>query len=168
MAVLITFLRVVLLILATAMNSGAHTGRVIPLCCDEDQKTVFVANIVSAYFTEQMGRYVRVVQVQEKGQCLDEMEAERAPISVVAGRNAVDSVVYVTVGPALTSSIGSYSILMGRKAKDLLIFSLVPQYIDRLSGAFGSLPLQEALERVRSGQGPRKVALDILRNADLI
>jgi hypothetical protein len=57
---------------------------------------------------------------------------------------------------------------MGEDAASNLQFSLVPRYLARLSEGLTRLDLEDGLTRVRSGEGPRKVALDLLREADLI
>ncbi len=146
----------------------AHSGKVIPLCTRQSASGTLVAHLVSAFIGEQMGRDVKVIVVAGTRGCYAEMEEGNAPISVIASEGYEKSDSVKKIGLDLETPIGSYCILMGSKAVRQLAFSLVPMYLERLSKTVGSLPLAEALERVRAGRGPRRVALKVLREADLI
>ena len=159
MALLRPAILAVLLVIGITFNADAHTGRIIPLCSGEDHESRLIANLVSSYISEQMGRDVRVVNAADEGLCFVEMQTEKAPLAVLKNQNTVENDIYVKVGTVLKTPFGDYTVVMGQKASEKLIFSLVPQYLDRLSEAFGSLPLREALRRVESGEGVRKVAI---------
>ncbi len=168
MALLRSAILAVLIIISFTLNADAHTGRIIPLCCGSDYESRLIANLVSSYISEQMGRDVRVVNAATEDLCFVEMQMEKAPLSVLKNQNTAENDIYVKVGPVLISPFGDYVVVMGQKASEKLIFSLVPQYLARLSEAFGSLHLGEALQKVKSGEGARKVAIDVLREADLL
>ncbi len=168
MALLRSAILGVLLVIGITLNAEAHTGRIIPLCCGSDYESRLIANLVSSYIGEQMGRDVKVVNAADEGLCFVEMQTEKAPLAVLKNRNTAGNDIYVKVGPVLKTLLGDYIVVMGQKASEKLIFSLVPQYLERLSQTFGSLPLGEALRRVESGEGARKVAIEVLREADLL
>lgn len=161
-----TLFCVLTFILAT--RAGAHMGRVIPLCSAQGENAALVANIVSAYIGEQLGRNVRVVNAPDDESCLAEIEARKAPMTLVNSGTDIGKGIYVQVGPVMSTSVGSYRLVMGKEAANRLIYSLMPDYLAMLSESFGTLSLKEALRDVRSGKGPKKVAIDLLMKADLL
>ena len=74
----------------------------------------------------------------------------------------------VGITPALKAGKVTITLVMGADARKNLQYSLVPKYMEKLNQLIEPEAWLRALDRVKNGEGVRKVALDMLREADLI
>ena len=158
-------------LITVPVSSFAHSmGRSIPIAVDSELPTAALAgNIVAAYFEEQMGREMVLLEktaVQEILQQIIEHQAPMAVVPVLPREQIPESVVIVL--PGLDTGEGIFTLAMGIDARKELQFSLVPQYMEKLSEKLTHDTWKKGIDRVKAGEGIRKVALDMLREGDLI
>ena len=159
----------VLLLLTSASTVFAHMGRSIVFLSPEGHPFEFAAHVVAAYIGEQMGRDMDVSTREDSVECLDSILGREAPMALIPEADWTSgSGVLVRVGDFRPAGGTIFVLVMGEEAAANLQFSLVSRYLTKLSEGMSQRYLEDGLTRVRSGEGPRKVALDLLREADLI
>ncbi len=166
------FLRVgavLLLLVSCAATALAHMGRSVAFLCPEGPVPELAAHIVAAYMGEQMGRDLKVSTRENPARCLGSILDRQAPMALIPEAGWSDKYKgLVRVGDFLTADGTVFVLVMGEDAASNLQFSLVPRYLVRLSEGLARWDLEDASKRVRNGEAPRKVALDVLREADLL
>jgi hypothetical protein len=144
-------------------------GEAVPIAYIEGPEAQFAAYVIAAYFGEQMGRETRLVPGATVTVCLDMLRSGRSPMAVLdmlpenhdlAGLTVVD--------PVLPVGGKTGMLVMGEEASKQLQFSLVPMYMEKLENRLSFRDWETGLARVRFGEGARKVALEMLREKDLI
>lgn len=166
------FLRVPLIflvLLSGVSPASGHMGKGIDFLSPEGHGAELAAHVVAAYMGEQMGRDIKVKVRKNPEECLESLFVREAPIALVheqdweAGYRGL-----VKSGEFLPGNGPRFVLVMGEEAAANLQFSLVQKYLARLSEGIGQSDMEEGIRRVRGGEGPRKVALDLLREADLL
>jgi len=148
---------------------SAHTGRSITFLCPAGTLNEVAANMVAAYMGEQMARNVKVVRHDGTVRCLNGIRDHEAPIALVPEDQwPGDDEAVVQVGGSLRVAGTDFVLVMGKDAARQLQFSLVPRYMSRLAKVLPGMDMFPGLEKVRKGEGARKVALDLLRKADVL
>jgi hypothetical protein len=172
--------RITLLVLAawaaTATPALAHMGPSFPLAHGAGEESALMAQVVASYLAEQMGRDVVLAERATSAGALAAVKGREAPVAVVTqqewalqGEGGGEGAgALVATGPAIPGPGGGFRLVAGREAAAQLSFSLLPAYADRLARATAGWDWARALTRVRDGEGRRRVALDLLRAADLI
>lgn len=157
------------LLLSWSSPASAHLGPSVTLLCPEGALNEIAANIVAEYMGEQMARNVKVVKHIDTARCLNGIRDHEAPIALVPGDQwPGDDEIVVHVGGPLRIAGTDFVLVMGRKAARRLRYSLVPRYMARLAEVLTGTDISPGLEKVRKGEGARKVALDLLRKVDLL
>ena len=168
MAVLRTGL-LLLLLLSGASSAVAHMGRSIAFLCPEGRLPELTAHIVAAYMGEQMGRDMDVSTRENPARCLSSILDREAPMALIPESDwNSGSEGLVEVGYFRPDGGAAFVLVMGEEAAANLQFSLVPRYLAKLSEGVNRRDLEDGSIKVGGGEGPRKVALDLLREADLI
>ena len=127
------------------------------------------AQVVASYFEEQMGRETVLSGKSSAQECLGLILDKKAPMAVVPEiEQDWIPVGVVVVLPGLNTGGGIFTLVMGSDARQDLQFSLVPRYMELLSSRLSRDAWAKGIVRINSGEGVRKVALDMLREADLI
>lgn len=158
-----------LMMVSCATTAFAHMGRSIAFLCPEGPLPELAAHVVAAYMGEQMGRDIEVSTRENPTGCLDSILDRQAPMALipeVGWSNKHKGL--VRTGDFLPADGMVFILVMGEDAASNLQFSLVPRYLDRLSEGLTRLDLENGSTRVKKGEGPRKVALDLLREVDLL
>ncbi len=175
MAVLSRTAAAACLLLLLPAAGRAHMGPSFPLAHGGGEEAALMAQVVASYISEQMGREVKLLQAGaggDDGEALAAVERRVAPLAVVSeaawGERRAAFPSLTGSGPALPGPGGLFRLVAGREAAAQLSFSLLPDYAARLARATAGWDWAKALGRVRAGEGRRKVALDLLRAADLI
>lgn len=168
MAVLRVVCAFFLLLMMSTSSHAHHMGRTIPIVHSPGQAALLAGNIVAAYFEEQMGRNMELSPKSSVAGCVAAVMARESPMAigpVMSKEEIPDGLVVVL--PGLDTGQGVFTLAMGREAKKDLQFSLVPRYMEKLSEKLSVETWAKGLERVKAGEGVRKVALDMLRENDL-
>lgn len=150
----------------TAVPSPAHMGKTVPIVHAGGPAAALAGNVVAAYFGEQMGRETSLFVKSDVWECLQtivDKEGPMAVIPVVPREEIPDGVVIVL--PGIDTGEAVFTLVMGSDAKGELQFSLVPRYMEKLASKLSPAAWEKGLARVRAGEGVRKVALDMLREA---
>lgn len=157
--------------LMTVPAYGHHMGRAFPICYADSglPQAEFTAQVVVSYFEEQMGREMELSAESSIEKCLSSIVDKKVPMAVIPvfPVNRIPQGVIV-VTPVIDTGKETFFLVMGRTAKTDLQFSLVPRYLELLSSKLTNDMWEKGLVRVSSGEGVRKVALEMLREADLI
>lgn len=158
-----------LLLLSAGTPVQAHMGRTIYLLYPEGADESLAANIVAAYMGEQMGREILAEGRKGTASCLDGVIARESPMALVPadGWESGPSGL-VKMDPAIRVGTSRYVLIMGQEAAGQLQFSLVRQYLSVLSAGLDGKDLDRSIDLVRRGSGARKVALDLLREGDML
>lgn len=157
------------LLLGWSFPASAHMGRTITFLCPTGTLNEVAANMTAAYMGEQMARNVKVVAHDGTIRCLDGIRDHEAPMALVPeDRWTGDDEALVRVGDSLQVAGTVFVLVMGREAAGQLQFSLVPQYLLRLENVLSGIDISNGLEKAGNGEGARKIALDLLREADLL
>ncbi|TNF49962.1 hypothetical protein EP232_01075 [bacterium] len=165
------FLRiaVILLLVSCVATAFAHMGRSIVFLCPEGLLTELAAHVVAAYMGEQMARDIEVSTRENPTGCLDSIRDRQAPMALIPRADwSEDQEGLVRVGEFLPANGTVFVLVMGEEAASNLQFSLVSKYLTRLSEGLTRRDIEDGSTRVGKGEGPRKVALDLLREADLV
>lgn len=162
-------LTVLAALLAAVPVHGHSMGRTIPIGHSGKGAFSLAANVVASYFEEQMGRDTTLVEKQSAGQCIASLREREFPMAVLpegAAEELPEDLVVLEkrLGPPDFEAV----LVMGAEARKRLEFSLVPNYLDTLARRLAPSHWKRALERVGKGEGVRGVALDMLREADLL
>lgn len=170
MALLRGFLVIVVCIAAAPVH-GHHMGRTVPIGFSDSgfPHVHLAAQVIASYFEEQMGRNMELSAEISMEKCLDSILAKEMPMAVVPllpAEKMPDGVVVVI--PGIDAGKGIITLVMGTEAKQNLQFSLVPKYMEKLADKLSTADWEKGLARVDSGEGVRKVALDMLRESDLL
>jgi len=155
--------------LAAVPAHGHYMGRSVPIGYTGERSVHLVAQVVASYFEEQMGRETKLVKAGSLAQCLQSVRDREFPMAVVpnaAERELPEGVVELD---GLSGVPGRGVVfIIGSDARAKLEFSLVPGYLSKLSRSLMPADWEKALERVEAGEGVRGVALDMLRERDLL
>jgi hypothetical protein len=144
-------------------------GRSVPIGYAGGNSVHLAAQVITSYFEEQMGRETKLVGTGSLAECIQSIKDRDFPMAVVPDAVAGDLPEGVVKLEGNLGAPGQRVVLvMGSDAKGKLEFSLVPKYMDRLVKKLTPANWVDALNRVEAGEGVRKVALDMLREADLI
>jgi len=162
-------LQVAVLALLPAGTAGHSMGEAVPVAYIEGQDKGFAANVVAAYFGEQMGREIRLIPGESGQECLEMLRSGMAPMAVLDQIPGSGSLKGISVaGQVPVAGRASAVLVMGEDAGKQLQFSLVPMYMEKLKSVLAAEDWEKGLARIRRGEGVRKVALDMLRGKDLI
>lgn len=148
---------------------GHHMGRPVPVGYTGTGNAHLAAQVIASYFEEQMGLETELSGRSSVQECLEMILDKKTPMAVVPEiqqDRIPDGVVLVL--PALNTGSRVYTLVMGREARENLQFSLVQRYMELLSSRLSYDEWKKGIIRVNSGEGVRKVALDMLREADLL
>jgi hypothetical protein len=169
MALLRLFLILGILAVVPVSAHAHHMGRTIPIVHSGGQAAALAGHIVAAYFEEQMGRDTALSEKAGVQATLEQITGRQAPMAVVPviSREQTPGDIVIVL-PGLDTGEGVFNLAMGSEAKKDLQFSLVPQYMEKLSKELSPEAWKKGLERVKAGEGVRKVALDMLREGDLL
>jgi hypothetical protein len=165
-------LKYLLLAAVCLMATPAHghfMGKVVPIRYAGEMSVHLAAQVVASYFEEQMGRETELSAHNSVKECFKIILGKEAPLAVVslaADDDIPDGIVAIT--PGLKAGKVNITLVMGAGARKNLQYSLVPKYMENLNSFIEQGAWQKALDRVKGGEGVRKVALDMLRSADLI
>ena len=159
----------VCLLVGMSSPGWAHMGRTINFLCPAGPENELAANMAAAYMSEQMARDVKVVVHDKAARCLDGIRGHEGPIALVPmAQWPGDDAALVRFDPSLQVGGTVFVLVMGREAAGQLQFSLVSRYLSRLEDSLPGMDINRGLERVRGREGARKVALDLLRKADVL
>lgn len=168
MAFLRTFLAAAVVLAACSVQAH-HMGRVIPVGYSGQGAIPLAAHVIASYFEEQMGREMELSAENSIEKCIGSIIEKRAPMAVVPLQKAEDlPEAVVVVLPEINAGQGIITLIMGREAKKDLQFSLVPKYMEKLAEKLSPADWERGMARIDSGEGIRKVALDMLREGDLL
>lgn len=169
MAILRFVLIVGVLAMAPVSAQAHHMGRTIPIVHSGGQAAALAGHIIAAYFEEQMGRDTALLEKAGVQATLEQITDRQAPMAVVpvVPREQIPGDIVIVL-PGLDTGEGVFTLAMGSEAKKDLQFSLVPRYMEKLSERLSLEAWKIGLERVKTGEGVRKVALDMLREGDLL
>jgi len=161
----------VLLVLGlSTVQANAHSmGRVIPVAYSGKEDVELAARVITEYFSEQMGRDMKLQRQNSGRECLDIIRNREAPMAVIypeVTEMSGEGVKIVTF--ALDVAGNKVILVMGIDAANKLEFSLIPRYMEKLSGRLKNADWSRGLDRVRGKGQFRKVALDMLREAELL
>lgn len=156
-------------LLAAVPVHGHSMGRSVPIGHSGSEALRLTANVVASYFEEQMGRETTLVEEPSPVLCIESLRDREFPMAVVpedATQGLPDDLVVLgkRLGPPGLEAV----LVMGADAVKRLEFSLVTDYLESLARGLAPSHWKRALERVQAGEGARGVALDMLREADLI
>ncbi len=155
--------------LVAVPSYGHYMGKVVPIGHTGERSVHLAAQVIASYFEEQMGRETRLVETGSSSQCIQSVSDREFPMAVVA--DAAKGVLPEGV-LKLEGMFGAPGLrvifIIGSDAREKLEFSLVQRYLDSLSKGLESADWEKALARVEAGEGIRGVALDMLREADLL
>ena len=168
LALLKPFLLAVVCLVAVPAH-GHYMGRTVPIGYAGNGPVHLVAQVIASYFEEQMGRETELSVESSVEECIQTIIKKEAPMAVVSlGVNdgVPDGIVRVT--PGLNAVDVTITLIMGADARRDLQYSLVPKYMENLNRLIEQEAWIKALNRVKNGEGVRKVALDMLREADLL
>jgi len=148
----------------------AHMGPELPFLHPAGEEAALAASVVSSYLSEQMARDVVPREKSAGSDALAGVTGHEGPLALVraADWEKGRSGELTSLGPPLAGPGGAFQLVAGREAAAQLSFSLLPQYASRLAEKMAGWDWAKALARVRAGEGRRKVALDLLRSADLL
>lgn len=144
-------------------------GEAVPIAFAGEGDERFAAIVIAEYFGQQMGREVSLVPGGSNEECLDMLRSGVAPMAVLDGRP--DGSILkgaVVIDPVLVVDGQVRVLVMGEAAVRQLQLSLVPMYMEKLKSVLTDADWENGLARVRSGEGIRKAAIDMLRGKDLI
>lgn len=146
-------------------------GRAVPIMhsSGETIQGHLAAQVVASYFEEQMGREMELLGKSSVEECLGLILDKKAPMALVP-EMPMDRIPagVVVVLPGLNTGDGIFTLVMGSDAGQDLQFSLVPRYMERLSSGLSYDAWTKGIVRINGGEGVRKVALDMLREANLL
>jgi len=163
------FLLSLAVLLVAIPAHGHYGGRIVPIGYTGEGSVHLAAQVIASYFEEQMGREMELSVESTVEECFQTINRKKAPMAVVPLGN--DDVVpggIVGITPALKAGKVAITLVMGADARKNLQYSLVPKYMENLNQLIEPEAWLRALDRVKNGEGVRKVALDMLREADLI
>ena len=163
------YLLVTALWLAAVPAHGHRMGRSVPIGYTGGGSVHLAAQVIASYFEEQMGRETRLVETASLARCLQSVREREFPMAVVPSSAAGELPEGVIELEGVTGAPGRRAVfVMGSDARKKLEFSLVQEYLNRLSKSLAPADWARALERVEAGEGVRGVALEMLREKDLI
>jgi hypothetical protein len=159
------------MVLSAAAVQAHPMGRSVPVAYtgSDIPQARLAAQVIASYFEEQMGRRVDLVEAAGITELFEQVLMRKAPMAVVPvlpAAEAPEGVVYVH--PGLDTGAGIFDLVIGADAMKELQFSLVPRYMELLSSGLDHDAWVKGIVMVNSGEGVRKVALEMLRAADLI
>lgn len=155
--------------LVVAPAHGHYGGRSVPIGYTGEGSVHLAAQVIAAYFEEQMGREMKLVETDSPVECLQSVRDREFPMAVVPVAAAVDLPDSVVKLEGILGTPGRTVVfVMGSDAGKNLEFSLIPMYLDKLSKRLAPADWEKALVRVKAGEGVKGVALSMLRKADLI
>ena len=163
------FLLPATLCLVAVPAHGHYMGRTVPIGYAGNGPVHLVAQVIACYFEEQMGRETRLVEADSPAQCIQSVSDREFPMAVVpdAVKGDLPEGVLKLEGMVGVPDL-KVIFIIGSDAREKLEFSLVQRYLDSLSKGFELADWEKALARVEAGEGIRGVALDMLREADLL
>ena len=148
---------------------GHYMGKAVPIGFTGEKSVHLAAQVIASFFEEQMGRETKLVVTGSSSQCIQSVRDREFPMAVVP--EAAEGVLPEGV-LKLEGTLGAPGLrvifIIGSDAREKLEFSLVQRYLDSLSEGFKPADWEKALARVQAGEGIKSVALDMLREADLI
>lgn len=148
---------------------GHHMGRSVPIGYAGEGSIHLVAQVIASYFEEQMGRETKLIKAGSAAEGLQLLRNREFPMVVLPTAAADDLPEGILRLDGIFGKPGRTVVLViGADAKEKLEFSLVQRYLDKLSKSFTPADWEKATELVEKGEGIRGVALDMLREADLI
>jgi hypothetical protein len=155
--------------LVAVPSYGHYMGKVVPIGHTGERSVHLAAQVIASYFEEQMGRDTKLVETGSPSQCIQSVSDREFPMAVVsdAAMGVLPDGVLKLEG-MLGASGQRVIFIIGSDAREKLEFSLVHQYLNSLSKGFEPIDWEKALARVEAGEGIRGVALDMLREADLL
>ena len=166
------WLRYLLLALVWLMAVPAHGhygGRYVPIGYTGEGSVHLAAQVIASYFEEQMGRETKLVETGSPAECIQSVRDRDFPMAVVPDAAAVDLPEGVVKFEGMFGVPGQTVVfVIGSDARKKLEFSLIPIYLDKLSKRLTPADWEKALARVEAGEGIRGVALEMLRERDLI
>jgi len=116
-----------------------------------------------------MGRETELVPLTSAALCLEAVRKREFPMAVVPGTVRVGLPEGLQILDGFLGAPGrTFVLVMGSDARKKLEFSLVQRYMDTLTKKLGPEDWERAEDRVRKGEGVRGVALDILKEKDLL
>ncbi len=168
MAILRSLLLALVWLIAVPAH-GHYGGRYVPIGYTGEGSVHLAAQVIASYFEEQMGRETKLVETGSPAECIQSVRDRDFPMAVVPDAAAVDLPEgVVKLEGTLGASGRKIVFVMGSDARKKLEFSLVQGYLDRLSKRLVPADWENALARVEAGEGIRGVALEMLRERDLI
>lgn len=166
------WLRYLLLAAACLMAAPAHghyMGRSVPIGYTGEGSVHLAAQVIASYFEEQMGRETELFIKSSVEECFQTIIGRKAPMAVVSlGTDYGVPGGIVVITPGLNAGKVTVTLVMGAGARQDLQYSLVPKYMENLNRLIDQGAWLKALDRVENGEGIKKVALDMLREADLL
>lgn len=162
-------LLIVVVFLNAVQAHGHHMGRTVPIGYSGEGAVHLVAQVIASYFEEQMGRETELSAESSVEKCMQSILDKKVPMAVlpVVPADRIPEGVVVVL-PGIDTGKEVVTLVMGGAARKRLEFSLIPMYLDRLSKGLTPSGWQKGLTRVEAGEGVRGVALDMLREADLL
>ena len=148
---------------------GHYMGRSVPIGYTGNGSVHLAAQVIASYFEEQMGRETKLVETGSSAECIQSVREREFPMAVVPEAAAWDLPEGVAKLEGIFGVPGQTVVfVIGSDARKKLEFSLIPIYLDKLSTMLAPADWEKALARVEAGEGIRGVALDMLRERDLI
>ena len=155
--------------LVAVPSYGHYMGKVVPIGHTGERSVHLAAQVIASYFEDQMGRDTKLVETGSPTRCIESVRDREFPMAVVPDTAAGGLPEGVLKLEGMFGASGQRVILIiGSDAREKLEFSLVHRYLNSLSKGFEPTDWEKALERVEAGEGIRGVALDMLREKDLI
>ena len=155
--------------LVAVPSYGHYMGKVVPIGHTGERSVHLAAQVIASYFEEQMGRETELSVESSVEECIQTIIKKEAPMAVVSlgvDEGVPDGIVRIT--PGLNAGNVTITLIMGAGAQRDLQYSLVPKYMENLNRLIEQEAWIKALNLVKNGEGVRKVALDMLREADLL
>ncbi len=148
---------------------GHYAGRSVPIGYTGEGSGHMAAPVVASYFTKRIGPGTKLVERGSPAECLQSIRDRKFPMAVVPDAAAWDLPEGVDKLESMLGAPGRTVVfVIGSDARKKLEFSLIPIYLDKLSKMLAPADWEKALARVEAGEGIRGVALEMLREADLI
>jgi len=168
----LALLRLFLLALVCLMAvpaQGHRMGRPVPIGYAGEGMASLAAQVIAVYFEEQMGREMKLVSSVSPAGCIRlilDREIPMAVVPVLAAGDPPEGI--VRLKGAFGAPERSFILVMGSEAREKLEFSLVQRYVDSLTKGIDPDLWKNSEARVEAGEGVRGVAMEMLREKDLI
>ena len=148
---------------------GHYMGKTIPLLYEGGERADLASYVIASYIGEQMGAEIQPRPVLKGESVTQLLKIRKAPwVLRIQPTEARPYTGLVKVQPHFAVAGLDAVIYMTEESSKDLKFSLLSQYILKIRSGIDREDWETGLARVRAGEGVRKVALQMLREADLI